>query len=100
MADLQYAHACMRQLRDDDAFNVGTDVASQEHSDVALAELEDDGVVVADARPLPVRLGRMKHAQRGGSPLKDLARASHLGSRASCLGQLANRARRFVTWHF
>ncbi len=70
------------QPRQDRALDPGTHIAQQQHGDVAIEHLHDDGVVIAHALPLPVRHRRMQHPD---------ARAAH-GHLLPCLPPLDERS--------
>ena len=68
MADFEDPRARVGQLRHDRAFHVAADIARQQQRDVTARHLQHHRVVVADARALPVRLGRVQHANARTSP--------------------------------
>ena len=65
--DFQDAHAGRSQLRGNEAFDVGADVAGQEERDVVVNDLHHHRVVVANLLPLPLRRRRMQDADTGGA---------------------------------
>ena len=50
------------QPRQNQALDVGAYVTEEQYGDVAIHHFEHDGVVVANTLPLPIRHGRMQHA--------------------------------------
>ena len=63
VGDLQDARRRRDQPWSDRAFHFPADVACQQQGDVAIDDLQDDRVVIADAAAFPVGLRRVQHAE-------------------------------------
>ena len=61
MGDLENADLCRHKPWHDRALDIRPDVTRQQQRDVAIQDLENDRVIVADPLPLPVGRGWMMH---------------------------------------